>query len=103
MRPADNFQVVDGWIESKEKKDGFVQGNAHYELYRMIARITAVFDETRFPRDDHLLTICIEDPSYIRQKMVFEADTANVAVSSPCEGTRLPDIQGLCGRETAFL
>ena len=82
VRPADNFQIVDGWIESKEKKDGFIKDNAHYELYRIIARITAVFDETRFPRDDHLLTICIEDPSYIRQKMVFAADTANVAVSS---------------------
>lgn len=80
--PTDNFQIVDGWIESKEKKDEFIKGSAHYVLYRIVARITAVFDETRFPRDDHLLTICIEDPSYIRQKMIFVADQNNSSVSS---------------------
>jgi hypothetical protein len=82
LNPADNFQVVDGWIESKEKKDESIQGNSHYVLYRIVARITSIFDETRFPCDDHLLTICIEDPSYTRQKMIFMADSANSSVSS---------------------
>ena len=82
LKPSDNFQVVDGWIESKEKKDEYINGADHYVLYRIVARITSVFDEIRFPRDDHLLTICIEDPSYIRQKMVFVPDVVNAAVSS---------------------
>jgi len=80
--PSDNFQVVDGWIESKEKKDEYKKNGSHYVLYRIVARITSVFDETRFPCDDHLLTICIEDPSYTRQKMIFVADSINSSVSS---------------------
>jgi len=82
LKSPDNFQVIDGSIVSKEKKDEYIQGTTHYVLYRTVARITSVFDEMRFPCDDHLLTICIEDPSYVRQKMVFIADSANSSVSS---------------------
>ena len=80
--PGDNFQVVDGWIESKEKKDEYVHGQSHFALYRIVTRITSVFDETRFPCDDHLLTICIEDPAYTRQKLIWIPDTSNSTVSS---------------------
>lgn len=79
---GNNFQVVDGWIESKEKKDEYHQGNQHYVLYRIVARITAVFEENRFPCDDHLLTICIEEPSYIRKQLIFEADSMSTSISS---------------------
>ena len=82
LKSPDNFQVIDGSIVSKEKKDEYIRDGAHYVLYRIVARITSVFDEMRFPCDDHLLTICIEDPSYVRQKMVFTADSANSSVSS---------------------
>jgi hypothetical protein len=82
LKSADNFQVIDGSIISKEKKDEYIKGTTHYVLYRTVARITSVFDEMRFPCDDHLLTICIEDPSYVRQKLVFTADSANSSVSS---------------------
>jgi hypothetical protein len=82
VNPADNFQIVDGWIESKEKKDEYVKGNHHYVLYRIVTRITSIFDETRFPCDDHLLTICIEDPAYKRQNMIFVADSVNSSISS---------------------
>jgi hypothetical protein len=53
-----------------------------YVLYRIVARITSIFDETRFPCNDHLLTICIEDPSYTRQEMVYVADSINSSVRS---------------------
>ena len=82
LAPGDNFQVVDGTIESKEKKDEYVQGHNHYVLYRIVARITSIFEEFRFPCDDHLLTICLEEPSYKRQKMIFVADSGNSSVSS---------------------
>ncbi len=82
LAPGDNFQVVDGTIESKEKKDEYIQGSNHYVLYRIVARITSIFEEFRFPCDDHLLTICLEDPSYKRQRMLFQADSLNAAVSS---------------------
>jgi hypothetical protein len=79
---GDNFQVVDGWIETKEKKNEYHQGNDHYVLYRVVARITSVFEEFRFPCDDHLLTICIEDPSFDRSTVIWDADSINSSVSS---------------------
>src|SRR5262245_28483838 len=53
----DGFEVVDGAIESAKKEREHVEGQSHYELYRVVAQITKFFDVTRFPRDDHLLTI----------------------------------------------
>jgi hypothetical protein len=82
FKMGENFQIVDGWIESKEKKDEFVRGEDHYVLYRIIARISYMFDESRFPCDDHLLTICVEEPSYLRQNLIFKPDSVNSAVSS---------------------
>jgi hypothetical protein len=82
LKIGENFQVVDGWIESKEKKKEYHQQGNHYVLYRLVARITAVFEEFRFPCDDHLLTICIEEPSYDRDHLIFEADSLNSSVSS---------------------
>ncbi|MFI5155396.1 MAG: hypothetical protein ACHQEM_04395 [Chitinophagales bacterium] len=82
LNPADNFQIVDGWIESKEKKDEYIKGKHHYVLYRIVARITSIFDETRFPCDDHLLTICVEDPAFERTNMIFNADSISSSISS---------------------
>lgn len=79
---GDNIQVVDGWIESKEKKNEYHNGNDHYVLYRIVTRITAVFEELRFPCDDHLLTICIENPTYNRNQLLWDADSINSSVSS---------------------
>jgi hypothetical protein len=79
---GDNFQLVDGWIESKEKKDACVVNGQHYVLYRIVARISHLFEELRFPCDDHLLTVCIEIPSYTRDKLLFQADSLNSSLSS---------------------
>jgi hypothetical protein len=80
--PGENFQVVDGWIDSKEKLDEYTNGDEHYVLYRVVARITKFFDVSRFPCDDHLLTINIESPAYERDKFLFVADTENSGISS---------------------
>ena len=80
--PGENFQVVDGWIESKEKADEFTNGDERYTLYRVVARITKFFDVSRFPCDDHVLTINIESPAFERNKLLFVADTENSGVSS---------------------
>jgi hypothetical protein len=80
--PGENFQVVDGWIDSKEKADEFTNGDERYALYRVVARITKFFDVSRFPCDDHVLTINIESPAFERNKLLFVADTENSGVSS---------------------
>ncbi|CAN5120550.1 hypothetical protein BH11PSE11_BH11PSE11_23960 [soil metagenome] len=74
INPGESFQVVNGEILSKtlvEKKD---IGQQHYVLYRTIAQITKSFDIQRFPRDDHVLTISIEDSAHQSYQLRFEGD-----------------------------
>ena len=82
LDPGANFQVVDGWIDSKELADSYHEGEVHYQLYRVVATITKSFTVTRFPLDDHLLTINIENTGLERGQMVFVADTDSSGVSS---------------------
>ena len=82
LDPGENFQVVDGWIESKEKADEYTNGDEHYRLYRVVARITKFFDVSRFPCDDHVLTVNIESPAFERNELLFVADKENSGVSS---------------------
>ncbi|MBA3357325.1 MAG: hypothetical protein H0U18_15585 [Pyrinomonadaceae bacterium] len=80
--PGENFQIVDGSIESKEKADEYTSGDERYVLYRVVARITKFFDVSRFPRDDHVLTINIESPASERRELLFVADKESSGVSS---------------------
>jgi len=82
VQPGESFQVVDGSIESKELEVQHSEGEEHYELYRVTAKITKVFDVARFPCDDHQLLINIENPRHPRQQLLFVADKDNSSVSS---------------------
>ncbi|MBV9455214.1 MAG: hypothetical protein JOZ19_14050 [Rubrobacter sp.] len=83
--PGEDFQVVDGWIDSKEKVDEYTSGDEHYKLYRVIANITKWFNVGRFPRDDHLLTINIESREPERDQLLFVPDSKSSGVSSRVE------------------
>lgn len=80
--PGEKFQVVDGSIESKEKVTDSTDGDERYTLYRVVARITKFFDVSRFPRDDHVITINIETPALERHQLLFVADNESSGVSS---------------------
>ncbi len=80
--PGEKFQVVDGSIESKEKITDSTNGDERYTLYRAVAKITKFFDVSRFPRDDHVLTINIEIPASERHQLLFTADNESSGVSS---------------------
>lgn len=82
INPGETFQVVNGEILSKtlvEKKD---VGQKHYALYRVMAQITKSFDILRFPRDDHMLTISIEDSAQQSYQLRFEGDETASDLSS---------------------
>ena len=80
--PGDNFQVVDGVVMSKKLETRYHEGDMHYELYRVTAEITKFFNTTRFPRDDHLLTINIEDSKHQKYDLRFLPDVEGSEVSS---------------------
>ena len=93
---------MDGSIESKETADEFTSGDERYALSRVVARMTKFFDVSRFPRDDHVLTINIEAPASERGELLFVADHESSAsarasrwggiqsTSRPCSRSRTP-------------
>lgn len=94
VHPGENFQVVDGWIEERQKVDEVVTGDDHYERYRVVAKITKTFDVRRFPLDEHLLTLNIEHPAYRRADMIFVPDPgSSVSSRVKVEGYRIPGYQ----------
>lgn len=82
IRPGDTFHVVHGEILSRHKLAERTNGGQRYALYRVVARITKPFDTSRFPRDDHLLTVTIEDSGLQSYQMRYVADDANCGISS---------------------
>jgi hypothetical protein len=82
LTPGETFQVVNGQIESKEKLEEIARDRDHYALYRVVAKITKAFDAARFPTDDHLLTIHIEDKARQFQEVLLVPDAENSSISS---------------------
>lgn len=82
LHPGDTFQVVNGEILSRNKLEEKNENGEHYALYRVTARTTKTFDTTRFPRDDHLLTLFIEDTSLQSYQLRYISDDVNSDISS---------------------
>jgi hypothetical protein len=74
VRPGDNFHVVNGQIDQREKKEAYVREKEHYERYRVKARLTKFFDASRFPFSDEALTIQVEDGAHEAEKLRYVAD-----------------------------
>ncbi len=79
--PGENFQLVYGEIKSKQKQFERVTGDEHYQQYEVIAEITKFFNTTRFPCDDHLLMIPIEDCVSDSSELRYVPDLANSGIS----------------------
>ncbi|HKB04705.1 MAG TPA: hypothetical protein VKD90_20950 [Gemmataceae bacterium] len=81
-KTLEGFQVVDGSIESKDLEFDETVDGQRYQRFRVTAKITKFFDVTRYPCEDHLLTIGIEHPAHLRHEVLFVADAENSSVSS---------------------
>jgi hypothetical protein len=81
-KSCEGFQVVDGTIESQDLEEDETIGAERYQRFRVVAKITKFFDVTRFPCDEHLLTIAVEHPAHQRHHVQFVADQENSSVSS---------------------
>lgn len=82
LDPGQTFQVVDGKLARREELDRRSFGKGQYALYRAEATISKYFDPSRFPVDDHLLTISIEDTKAQSFQLRYVADQENSRVSS---------------------
>jgi hypothetical protein len=86
--PGESFQVVTGTIQSKQKILDIVTGDQHYVLYRVSASINYPFNVARYPMDDHLLSMFIQDP--VHSQIQYVADKANSRVDP---SIRIPGYQ----------
>jgi len=82
VNPGETFDIVDGEFTVREKVDDLVVNGEHYQIYHCIARITKFFDMTRFPRDDQLLTITVEDSKWESSRLRYVPDAAGSRLSA---------------------
>lgn len=80
IKPASSFDIANGRIESRESLyedtiDGF-----NYAAVRVNAVMTKFWDIRRFPLDNHLLTIEIEDNENEEHKLKYIPDGENSAM-----------------------
>lgn len=78
----EGFLIVDGTADSSELEVDETINGERYQRFRVVAKITKFFDVSRFPCDDHLLTIGIEHPAFQRHEVIFVADKENSSISS---------------------
>lgn len=98
INPGESFQVVYGEISSKEKQFDRIIGDEHYQQYQVVAEITKFFNTTRFPCDDHLLMISIEDSVNDSSELVYVPDLANSSVNPQIKtpGYQIYQVDGVC-------
>lgn len=82
VNPGNNFQIINGKIITKKLLDDTDLGEEHYELYRITAEITKFFNISRYPRDDHVMTILIEDTKRQFYDLRYVPDSDGSEVSS---------------------
>ncbi len=82
VNPGENLQIIDGNIINKEIKDNYTNGTQHYAIYYVTAEITKFFDVLRFPVDNHVLTIGIEDEQSERPDLIYVPENYTSEISS---------------------
>ena len=81
IEPGENFQVVNGTIEAKEKEETHVAGNERYERYRVKVRLAKFFDVSRFPWSKGVLSIQLEDGREAAGRLQYVADEKGSGLS----------------------
>lgn len=80
--PGETFNIFEGEIVSKSQLAAKVENGEHYALYRVEATVTKFFNTSRFPVDDHLLTLAIEDGSLTWDQLEYVPDLEGSNISS---------------------
>jgi hypothetical protein len=82
LAPGETFQIVEGEITEKTKLSERVVNGEHYAVYLVRAQVTKFFTADRFPVDDHLLTLAIEDGERPWMELEYVPDVQNSDISS---------------------
>jgi hypothetical protein len=85
--PLKSFDVANGSITQRQAETREEHKDFHYASVRCEAEITQYFDVSRFPFDDHVLEIQIEDTEKEAEFVEYVADVDNSCVA---EGLQAP-------------
>lgn len=80
LAPGETFELTNGQILTREKQDEWAAGGRRYAVYRVVAAITQFFDVARFPVDDHMLTLEIEDVKSPLDRLRYVPDTTESGI-----------------------
>jgi hypothetical protein len=81
IKPGETFQLVNGEVHQREKKETYARGEERYERYRVKARITKFWDPSRFPFSDEVVTIEVEDGALGEEKLRYIAENQGSGIS----------------------
>jgi hypothetical protein len=82
VSPGENFQIVNGEIEHREKEEEFTLGDMHYERYNVRANLAVSLDASRFPFSDQGLSIQVEDGADGSENLRYVPDETDSGISS---------------------
>lgn len=74
VRPDQTFELAGGVIESRTDAQIIVDEGMNYATTRVQARIYHQFDVRRFPLDDHVINILIEDAELEEANLIYVPD-----------------------------
>lgn len=74
VRPDETFEIVNGVITGRSDLQVEDDGGVNYSTMRVQATIFHNFDVHRFPLDDHVLTINIEDADLDSAQLTYSVD-----------------------------
>lgn len=81
VSPGENFQVVNGDIDFREREEALTEGSEHYERFNVWARPAFNLDSGRFPFSDPAMTIQIEDGADSAEKLRRVPDERDGGIS----------------------
>lgn len=102
LDPAKGFQLVDARVDKRDIVDQFFgDDGTNYQRARVTARMSKLFNTTRAPLDDHLLTIAVEDGARDGTKLRYVMDAgSNVSSRVKIAGYKVTDSSVVVKRHT---
>ena len=91
LQPGETFQLIGAEVLSKEHMEHKLEPidwangtitTLNYDLYKVKARVSKFFDVGRFPRDNHMMTVKVEDRVHDHHELQYVADEDESSISS---------------------
>ena len=82
INPGETFDIIEGEVTYKQKLSEYHIKGEHYVKFLIKAQLTKYFDSLRFPVDDHILKIAIEDGDFPWKDVQYIPDIENTNISS---------------------